>query len=406
MCLAPVCGSKGVSSCTMKLVNYHSMAIVVAALVLAMVVTMLAMPLVRRLAIRLGAIDMPGVKGTASERHLHVQPTPRMGGLAIFLGFVAAIGLFMNLTPALSAMLLGGIVIVVLGMLDDIFRLSALVKLVVQIGAAVIAACGGNLIRYLSAPEWLASEGHLNLNMLAVPVTVLWIVLITNAVNLIDGLDGLAAGVSAISSVCLVVVALGYSDMTVAVICGALAGSCVGFLPYNVSPARIFMGDTGSTFIGYILAVASIQGLFKIYAVISFLVPFLLLGLPIFDVCFAVISRISHGESPLKADREHVHYRLLDMGLTKQQTVAVLYIVSGILGLLSVLMSTTNFGRILPLLVAVALVGYVAFQLYRHRRALLKNGHHPINLDVTQWKKKLMGGQSDGEHPGGGEGKR
>lgn len=379
----------------MKLINYHSMAIVVAALIVAMVVTMIAMPLVRRLAVRLGAIDMPGVKGTDSERHLHVQPTPRMGGLAIFVGFLAAMWLFVQLTPALAAMLLGAIVIVLVGILDDIFRLPALVKLVAQIIAAVIAASGGNLIRYISAPEWLASGGHVNLNLFAVPVTVLWIVLITNAVNLIDGLDGLAAGVSAISSVCLVVVALGYSDMTVAVLCGALAGGCVGFLPYNISPARIFMGDTGSTFIGYLLAVASIQGLFKIYAIISFLVPFLLLGLPIFDVCFAVVCRISHGESPLKADRKHVHYRLLDMGLSKQQTVAVLYIISGILGLVSVLLSTTDFGRILPLLIAVAVVGYVAFQLFRHRRALLKGGHPSASLDVLHWKKKGEGADAD-----------
>lgn len=374
----------------MKLINYQSMAIVVAAMVVAMVITMIAMPLVRRLAVKMGAIDMPGIKGTDSERHLHAQPTPRMGGLAIFLGFLVAIGLFVQLTPALFTMLVGAILIVIVGMVDDIYRLPAVPKLVAQIVAAVIAASGGNVIRYISAPEWLVSEGHWNLNLMAVPVTVLWIVLITNAVNLIDGLDGLAAGVSGISSVCLVVVALGYSDMTVAVLCGALAGGCVGFLPYNISPARIFMGDTGSTFIGYILAVASIQGLFKIYAIISFLVPFLLLGLPIFDVCFAVISRISHGDSPLKADREHVHYRLLDMGLSKQQTVAVLYIISGILGLLSVLMSTTDFGRIMPLIIAVAVVGYVAFQLYRHRRALLKGGR-PVHLDVRNGKKNEHG---------------
>lgn len=387
----------------MKFFNYHSMAIVVAALLVALIVTMVSMPLVRRLAVRLGAIDMPGVKGTDSERHLHSQPTPRMGGLAIFLGFLAAMALFVQLTPALAAMLVGGIIIVIVGMLDDVFRLPALVKLVFQILAAVIAASGGNVIRYLSAPEWLAKGGHLNLGILSVPVTVIWIVLITNAVNLIDGLDGLAAGVSAISSVCLVVVALGYSDMTVAVLCGALAGGCIGFLPYNISPARIFMGDTGSTFIGYILAVASIQGLFKIYAIISFLVPFLLLGLPIFDVCFAVVSRISHGDSPLKADREHVHYRLLDMGLSKQQTVAVLYIISGILGLLSVLLSTTNLGRMMPLLAAVVVVGTAAYRLYRHHRAQLKGGHRPIQLDSRARKET---GISPDASPGAGEEKK
>lgn len=371
----------------MKLINYHSLAIVVAALVVALVVTMVVMPLVRRLAIRLGAIDMPGKAGTDSERHLHTQPTPRMGGLAIFLGFCISMARFVQLNSQLTTMLAGALIIVVLGMVDDVKNLPAWLKLIFQIVAAVVAVSGGSVIRYLSAPAWLAESGHLNLGIFSVPVTVLWVVLITNAVNLIDGLDGLAAGVSAISSVCLLVVALGYSDMTVAVICGALAGSCIGFLPYNISPARIFMGDTGSTFIGFILAVASIQGLFKIYALISFAVPFFILGLPIFDVCFAVISRVSHGESPMKADRKHVHYRLLDMGLTKQQTVAVLYIVSGILGLVAVLLSTSDGIRWLPLVVAVIVFGYVAHQFYRHRRAVLK-GDNRKKQDAHTGKKE------------------
>lgn len=374
----------------MSLTNYHSLAIVVAALVVAMLVTMAAMPLVRRLAIRLGAIDMPGIVGTDSERHLHTAPTPRMGGLAIFLGFCLSMALFVQLNQRLAAMLAGALVIVLLGMTDDVRRLSAMVKLAFQIIAALIAVSGGSVIRYLSAPDWLTGGGHLNLGIFSVPVSIFWIVLITNAVNLIDGLDGLAAGVSAISSVCLVVIALGYSDMTVAVICGALAGACVGFLPYNISPARIFMGDTGSTFIGYVLAVASIQGLFKTYALISFVVPFCMLGLPIFDVCFAVISRVSHGENPMKADRKHVHYRLLDMGFSKQQTVAVLYIISGILGLAAVLMSTSGGSRWLLLLIAFLVIGYAGYLLFRHRRALLKGeGHrqrHP-NLDVHIHKK-------------------
>ncbi len=359
----------------MSRINYHSMAIVVAALLLAMVVTMVSMPLVRRLAVRMGAIDMPGVEGTDSERHLHTTPTPRMGGLSIFLGFYCSMAAFVTVNSQQSAMLLGAAVIVLLGMVDDVRGLSAKLKLTVQIVAAVIAVSGGSVINYVSVPSWISESGHLNLGWLSVPVTVVWIVLITNAVNLIDGLDGLAAGVSAISSVCLVVVALGYSDITVAVICGALAGGCIGFLPYNISPARIFMGDTGSTFIGFILAVASIQGLFKIYALISFVIPFVMLGLPIFDVCFAVISRVSHGENPMKADRKHVHYRLLDMGLSKQQTVAVLYLVSACLGLTAVLLSTTDCGRLIPLLLAVVVVGAVAYRLYRYRRSLLKGSH-------------------------------
>ncbi|MCD7945101.1 MAG: undecaprenyl/decaprenyl-phosphate alpha-N-acetylglucosaminyl 1-phosphate transferase [Clostridiales bacterium] len=360
----------------MKALNYQSLAIVVAALVVALVVAMVAVPLVRRLAIRMGAIDMPGVVGTDSERHLHEEPTPRMGGLAIFLGFLASMLLFVQLNTRLTTMLIGAVIIVVLGMVDDVRGLPALLKFAVQIVAALVAVAGGNTISYISAPTWIAAGGHLNLGVLSVPVSVLWIVLITNAVNLIDGLDGLAAGVSAISSVCLLIVAMGYSDITVAVLCAALAGGCIGFLPYNIGPARIFMGDTGSTFIGFILAVASIQGLFKIYALISFAVPFCLLGLPIFDVCYAVIARVSHGENPMKADRKHIHYRLLDMGLTRQQTVAVLYIITGVLGLTAVLLSTSEGGRWIPLVVAVIVVGVVAYWLFHHRRALLKGEDH------------------------------
>ncbi len=381
----------------MGLTNYPSMAIVVAALLLAMVITMVSMPLVRRLAIRLGAIDMPGVAGTESERHLHSTPTPRMGGLSIFLGFYFSLQTFMSFSQQQVSMLWGAAIIVVLGMIDDARGLGALTKLAVQIAAAIIAVCGGSVIRFVSVPEWISPSGHLNLGWLSVPVTVIWIVLITNAVNLIDGLDGLAAGVSAISSVCLVVVALGYSDISVAVICGALAGGCIGFLPYNISPARIFMGDTGSTFIGYILAVASIQGLFKIYAIISFVVPFVMLGLPIFDVCFAVISRVSHGENPMKADRKHVHYRLLDMGLSKQQTVAVLYLVSASLGLTAVLLSTTDFGRLIPLVLAVMVLGVAGFRLYRHRRSLLKGGLKLPDLNLRPPKKGDAARRQDGE---------
>ena len=163
----------------MKLINYHSLAIVVAALVVALVVTMVVMPLVRRLAIRLGAIDMPGKAGTDSERHLHTQPTPRMGGLAIFLGFCISMARFVQLNSQLTTMLAGALIIAVLGMVDDVKNLPAWLKLIFQIVAAVVAVSGGSVIRYLSAPAWLAESGHLNLGIFSVPVTVLWVVLIT-----------------------------------------------------------------------------------------------------------------------------------------------------------------------------------------------------------------------------------
>lgn len=348
--------------------NYNTIGSVALAAAVALVIALATTPVAMQLATRLGAIDMPGKQGTDSERHLHAQPTPRMGGLAIFLGFFFSVILFVPMGRKVASMLLGATVVVILGILDDIHDLKAGHKFIVQCVAAAIAVMGGNEITFFSRLSMASHPGHFNLGWLSVPVTLVWIVLITNAVNLIDGLDGLAAGVSTISAISLVVIALGYSNAGVAIITGALAGACVGFLPYNITPAKIFMGDTGSTFIGFILAVASIQGLFKFYAIISFVIPFFMLGLPIFDVCYAVLLRISHGESPLKADRKHVHYRLLDMGFSKKQTVAVLYICSAILGVTAVVITTTGLSRALVLLLVLGAAGVLAGKQFLSRR--------------------------------------
>ncbi|MCD7758092.1 MAG: undecaprenyl/decaprenyl-phosphate alpha-N-acetylglucosaminyl 1-phosphate transferase [Clostridiales bacterium] len=338
------------------------------ALLVALLISLATTPVSMVVATRLGAIDMPGVKGTDSERHLHTRPTPRMGGLAIYLGFFFSALLFVRRGRKMVSVLIGATLVVVLGSLVDFYDLKASHKFCVQLLAAAVALAGGNKITFFSRLSMDANGENFSLGWLSVPVTLLWIVLITNAVNLIDGLDGLAAGVSSISAISLVFIALTYSNTSVAIITGALAGACIGFLPYNIAPAKIFMGDTGSTFIGYILAVASIQGLFKFYAVISFVIPFFMLGLPIFDVCYAVVLRVSHGKNPMKADRKHVHYRLIDMGFSKKQTVAVLYICSAILGVTSVVITTTGLGRALILLVALGTTASVAAWLFLNRR--------------------------------------
>ena len=192
---------------------------------------------------------------------------------------------------------------------------------------------------------------------------MLWIVGITNAVNFIDGLDGLACGVSAIATVTMLIIAVLYSEVQIALMMAALAGACLGFLPYNMNPAKIFMGDTGSMFLGYILAVTSIQGLFKFYAVISFAVPFILLGLPIFDTGFAIIRRLLKGQSPLQADRGHVHHRLIDLGFDQKQSVAILYAFSALMGLTAVILARTNESRLIFLALAVLVCFFLAMTL-------------------------------------------
>lgn len=333
--------------------------IVAAALVVALVVALVATPVVKNLAIRVKAVDVP-----KDGRRMHDHPIPRMGGLAIFLGFLLSVLLFLDLNAQMRGMLLGAVIIVVLGIFDDIYSLRAMFKFVVQIIAALVAVLSGNVIETLSNPNVFSADPYWNLGILAVPATVIWIVAITNAVNLIDGLDGLACGVSTISSMTMLVIALTVAEAQVAILMAALAGACIGFLPYNLNPAKIFMGDTGSTFLGFVLATVSIQGLFKSYAIISFAVPFLVLGLPIFDTCFAILRRLARGQSPMAPDRGHIHHRLIDMGFTQKQAVAVLYLISAILGLSAVVLTTNNAMKAMLFLLALCMAGAFGGRLY------------------------------------------
>lgn len=341
---------------------------VAAALGVSFLIALILTPVIRNLAVRMGAVDVP-----KDERRMHDHPIPRMGGLAIFLGFLLSTLIFVPLEANWRGMLLGSVVIVVLGIFDDVYDLPARLKLIVQIVAALIAVFTGNVITYLTNPNLFSSNPWWELGWLGFPVTILWIVAMTNAVNLIDGLDGLACGVSSISSLTLLVIALLLGEPSVALLVAGLAGGCLGFLPYNMNPAKIFMGDTGSTFLGYVLAVISIQGLFKMYTIISFVVPFLLFGLPIFDTVFAFVRRLAHGQSPMHADRSHVHHRLIDMGFSQKQAVAVLYVITAILGLSAVVLTTSGAVKAMLLLFAFCVAGAVALSVFQsthhiHRR--------------------------------------
>ena len=340
-------------------IQFSVVGLAVAALLTAAVVSLISTPVVRSLAFRVGAVDVP-----KDNRRMHKHPIPRMGGLAIFFGFILSVLLFVPLTQQLRTMLLGAVVIVILGIFDDIYALPAMPKFMIQIAAALVAVLGGNRIFGLSNINIFSSDPYWELGWLSIPISVLWIVGITNAVNLIDGLDGLACGVSTISSMTLLVIALIMAEPDVAMITAALAGACLGFLPYNLNPARIFMGDTGSTVLGYILAVVSIQGLFKFYTFISFAAPFLMLGLPIFDTCFAILRRLAKGQSPMAPDRGHIHHRLIDMGFSQKQAVAMLYVISAILGLSAVVLTTIGAVRAMLFLLALCVAGALAGKLY------------------------------------------
>lgn len=324
------------------------------ALGLSVLISYGATPLVKGLAYKIGAIDVP-----KDGRRMHKKPIPRLGGLAIYIAFLFTVILFGNISYQMQGILLGSVMIVVLGVLDDILALKALPKFLVQIAAAGVAVYHGCVIQFFSNPNVFSDVPYVNIGWLGIPVTIIWIVAITNAVNFIDGLDGLAVGVSAISTASLLVIALMVQELDICIFLAALLGSCLGFIPYNKNPASIFMGDTGATFLGFILACLSVQGLFKFYAIISFAVPFLVLGVPIFDICFAFLRRIAKGQNPMKADRGHVHHRLIDMGFNQKQAVAISYMLTAILGLAAVLLTSSGELKALILIGAVLVVGAI-----------------------------------------------
>lgn len=371
---------------------------IAAALVVALLISFIATPVVKSLAQWMGAIDVP-----KDNRRMHNHPIPRMGGLAIFLGFLLSALIFVPMDEANRGMLLGAVVIVILGIFDDIYALPALPKLLVQIGAALIAVLHGNVIQVLSNPNLLSENPYWSLGSLAIPLSVIWIVAITNAVNLIDGLDGLAVGVATISSLTMLVIAMLVSDGMVALMMAALAGGCVGFMPYNMNPAKIFMGDTGSTFLGYVLAVVSIQGLFKFYTIISFAVPFLMLGLPLFDTCFAILRRLSKGQSPMAPDRSHVHHRLIDMGFSQKQAVAILYVVSAILGLSAVVLTTSGALKAMVLLCALCLAGLVSAKIFLSHNENGKDAGKPTHPKKEEERYAPESDDDLRDPPGGGE---
>ena len=311
-----------------------------------------ATPAVMAFAKKIGAIDIP-----RDDRRMHKTPIPRVGGLAIFLGFVVASLIFTEIGPEKRMVLIGTLIIVVLGVIDDVVALKARTKFLGQLVAAFVPVFLGDMvIQSFSNPF---GSGYIHLGAWGVPITILWIVGMTNAVNFIDGLDGLAVGVSCIASVTMFTIAVLLGEADIALIMAALVGACIGFMPFNMNPAKIFMGDTGAMFLGYILATVSIQGLFKVYAVVSFAVPFIMLGLPIFDTAFAIVRRLAKGQSPMHADRGHVHHRLIDMGFDQKQSVAILYVLSVVLGLCAVLLTASGKESIIIVVAAVLLSFFI-----------------------------------------------
>ena len=310
----------------------------VLAFLVAMVVAVAVTPAVIFFAEKTGALDAP------DARKVHKKPVPRIGGVGIYIAFMVAMLSFMTygelsdeVLTELAGLMTGGSLIVLLGLIDDYKNLPAKVKLLGQIVCACVLVAFDVRIDFITDPF----GDYLYLEYLAIPATIFWIVGLTNTVNLIDGLDGLAAGVATIASVTICLVA------------------AIGFLFYNFNPAKIFMGDTGSMFLGFMLAGISVIGAVKSAATIALIVPILALGLPIMDTTFAIVRRYRGGVPIFKPDKGHLHHRLLDLGFTQRQAVLLMYIISALLGLSAVALTEVSGG--IALLIFAGVVVSVLF---------------------------------------------
>lgn len=323
-------------------------------LIVAFIAAIILTPLVKRLAFRLGAVDAP------NYRKVHARIMPRLGGLAIYAAFIIGVLLLKLVTnfqsDYLYAILLAATIIVVTGIIDDMREISAKAKLLGQIVAACIVVFGGGIqIENINLPF----GGELEFGWLGIPFTIIWIVGITNAINLIDGLDGLAAGVSTIALMTLAVMAMIMGNGIVIALAAILAAATIGFLFFNFHPAKIFMGDTGALFLGFMISVLALLG-FKNVAVISFVIPVIMLGVPISDTFFAIVRRLRSGKKWSDPDKSHLHHRLLDLGFSHRQTVMIIYAMAAMFGLAAVIFSMAKvWGAIL--LVAVILVAIELF---------------------------------------------
>ncbi|MEW9053538.1 MAG: MraY family glycosyltransferase [Neobacillus sp.] len=321
-------------------------------------------PLVKKLAYIVGATDRPNM------RKVHQTVMPRLGGLAIYLSFLAGVVILQPENQYSTSILIGSGIIVLTGIFDDIYELSARIKLAAQLTASmVVVLYGGLQITFINLPF----GGLFEFGFFSIPLTIFWIIGITNAINLIDGLDGLAAGVSSIALVSISGMAIIMGNMYVVVMGSILLVSTLGFLYYNFHPAKIFMGDTGALFLGYMISVLSLLG-FKNVTFVSFIVPVIILGVPISDTIFAIVRRIINKKPLSSPDKSHLHHCLLREGFTHRQTVLIIYAMAAFFGLAAVILSQAKLGGAL-LLVAVLIF---IIELFAEKIGLFGRDFHPL----------------------------
>lgn len=341
-------------------------------LLVAFVVAAAVTPAAIKIAPKIGAMDIP-----KDERRMHKKPMPRFGGIAIYLGIMAALAVFALKDKGITSVMTGCTLIYMLGLIDDLKDLKPLVKLCGQIVCATVVYIMGVRIEFIT--NYFGPGNMAFGDVACFIITVLWLIAITNAVNLIDGLDGLAAGIAAISALCIGYVAYIHGQYVPTLAMMAIAGAALGFLPYNFNPAKIFMGDSGSELLGFSIAAVSILGTVKSATIVVVIIPALVLGLPIFDTVMAIFRRLAKHQSIGTADKDHLHHRIMKAGFGQKRAVMILYCISGIMGIVAVLYSRGLTVEYLGLTAVAIMLIYVL---------LSDTGNRNISLKADKIKKE------------------
>ncbi|CAM2732330.1 MULTISPECIES: glycosyltransferase family 4 protein [Staphylococcus] len=337
-----------------------------------MIVSLMIIPVVIAVSKKLDIVDKPNF------RKIHTKPISMLGGSAILLSFLIGIWLGEPIEREIKPLLLGSVVIYLVGLIDDLYDLKPIIKLIGQILAATVVVSYGVTIDFISLPI----GPTIHFGWLGIPITIFWIVAITNAINLIDGLDGLAAGVSVIALATIAFIAILQGNIFIIMICSVLIGSLLGFLVFNFHPAKIFLGDSGALLIGFIIGFVSLLG-FKNITFISLFFPIVILAVPFIDTLFAMIRRVKKGQHIMQADKSHLHHKLLDLGYTHRQTVILIYSIAFMFSVVSIILYLSQPWGVFLMIILIV----VTIELIVEFTGLIDDDYRPL-LNLISKRKE------------------
>ncbi|MBF7017640.1 glycosyltransferase family 4 protein [Staphylococcus durrellii] len=332
-------------------------------IIFSMIVSLILTPIIIKVSQKMDIVDKP------NYRKVHTKPVSVLGGTVILFSFLLGIWLGHPIETEVKPLVIGSVLIYLVGLIDDIYDLKPIIKLIGQIVAALVVVYYGVTIDFISLPI----GPTIHFGILSVPITITWIVAITNAINLIDGLDGLASGVSAIALATIGFIAILQANIFIIMICSVLIGALLGFLFFNFHPAKIFLGDSGALLIGFIVGFLSLLG-FKNITFVSLFFPIVILAVPFIDTLFAMIRRVKKGQHIMQADKSHLHHKLLDLGYSHRQTVLLIYSIAILFSLSSIILYLSQSWGVIMMLILII----ITIELIVEFTGLIDDEYRPL----------------------------